>query len=128
MNVNKKLIFNIIMVIVNFVLLGIVFVMFNGCANKEVLIQREEVKKPALNIKNPEPLEMKDVTFFVINKENAESVFSELQKQKKEEVLFGVEPTDYENLALNVARIKKYIIEQQAIINAYKTYYEPEVK
>lgn len=127
MNVNKKLIFDILMVIGNLLLLAIVFIMFNGCAEK-TLIEREQVKKVELNLKSPEPIEMKDVSFYVIKKENSDSVFKDLEKKEKENVLFGITPKDYENMSLNIAKIKKYMIEQQNIIDSYKKYYESEVK
>lgn len=80
--------------------------------------------KPPLNLKDPEPVVMRDVEFVVIHKENAEKAFSDLEKSGEEPVLFALPGEDYKNLAANTQRLKAYIKTQQKIIRLYREYYE----
>lgn len=119
MNANKNL---------KKVLLLMFVLILTGCSQKEILTETVVVNKTPLNLKNPEPIKLNNINYYIITKDNANSVFDSLQKQDKELVLFAIEPTDYENLSLNILYIKKYLIEQQNIINAYKEYYEKSEK
>lgn len=119
MNANKNL---------KKVLLLMFVLILTGCSQKEILTETVVVNKTPLNLKNPEPIKLNNINYYIITKDNANSVFDSLQKQDKELVLFAIDPTDYENLSLNILYIKKYLIEQQNIINAYKEYYEKSEK
>jgi hypothetical protein len=43
-------------------------------------------------------------------------------------VLFGLTDKDYELIAKNSAQIRSYLKEQNAILEKYREYYEPEEK
>jgi len=97
----------------------------SGCSSIKALeIFSTPVEKIHLNLKNPNPVESRLVQWFVITPENMESVFKDLEKRKYSLVLFGLTDDGYTNLSLNNAELRKYIIEQQSIIKAYKKYYE----
>ena len=130
MNVNKTnkktfLKYDILFLITNIVILFCVLILLNGCAEKEVLIQREQVNKVPLDLKNADEIKLNDISYVVITDKNSQNVFSEMKKENKEPVLYAVTSEDYQNLVLNLAKIKKYIIDQQQILNAYREYYEP---
>lgn len=125
MNANNKLRLDIIFLIINIVLLLLIIISFSGCAQKDVVIQREQVKKIPLNLSNPTPLKINDVNYIIITDKNVKDVFEQMKKESKEQVLFAIDYKDYEDLSLNLAYIRKYIIEQQEIIKTYKHYYEP---
>ena len=114
--------------IINIIILAFVLLGFTGCSQKEIVIQREEVKKIPLNLSDPHPLKLNDVSYVVITDKNSKDDFDQMIKESKEPVLFGIESKDYENLSLNLSYIRKYIIEQQQIIKSYRDYYEPEAK
>ena len=114
--------------IINIIILAFVLLGFTGCSQKEIVIQREEVKKIPLNLSDPHPLKLNDVSYVVITDKNSKDVYDQMIKESKEPVLFGIESKDYENLSLNLSYIRKYIIEQQQIIKSYRDYYEPEAK
>ena len=95
----------------------------------EVEIVTVQKSKPALNLAEPESIKPKHIEFFIITPENIDSVFEDLKSKKYNLVLFGLTDDGYENLAINMAELRSYIIEQKAIIRAYKKYYEtPESK
>jgi hypothetical protein len=130
MNVNKtnsnKLKLDIFFLIINIILTVFVVLLFSGCVQKEIVTQREEVKKIPLNLSDPHPLKLNDVSYAVITDKNSKDVFDQMIKESKEPVLFGIDSKDYENLSLNLSYIRKYIIEQQQIIKSYRDYYEPD--
>ena len=61
---------------------------------------------------------------IVINKDNYEKVFKKLQEGKKDIVLFGLTDDGYEQLAINFAQVRKYIMLNRNVLMQYKKYYE----
>lgn len=82
--------------------------------------------KTSLNISDPQPIKSEKVEWFIITPENVDEVFNDLKKKKYDLVLFGLTDDGYENLSTNIIKVRKYLIEQKAIIKAYKDYYEKE--
>ena len=73
----------------------------------------------------PKPLVLNGLDWYVVTEENIELFIDELkQKQNGVPVFFALIPKDYENLSLNVADIKRYIIQQKELIE----YYEKSIK
>ena len=124
-NVKPYLKTDIFFLIINIIIISVILFGFAGCSQKEIVIQREEVKKIPLNLSEPQPLKLNDITYVVITDKNSKDVFDQMIKESKEPVLFGIDSKDYENLSLNLSYIRKYIIEQQQIIKSYRDYYEP---
>lgn len=82
-------------------------------------------EKTRLNLREPAPLEARDVQWIVITPENAEAVFQKLRDENIDAVLIGLTDVGYEQLSLTMAELKNYIAQQRAIILKYKEYYEP---
>jgi hypothetical protein len=96
-----------------------------GCATtKTVKVLSEPVNSVALNPPNIRDLELQGVRWFIVTPENIDEVFKELEEQNKDVVLFGITDDGYKGLALNLAQIRELLLQQQAIIKAYKEYYE----
>jgi hypothetical protein len=71
----------------------------------------------------PKPIKLYDVTFRVITAENLNQFIAE-QKTKNNSgnytfIAIGIK--DYENLAINLEELKRYIDQQKAVIIYYKT-------
>jgi hypothetical protein len=96
-----------------------------GSDVKPIEVKTVAVEKTRLNLKDPPPLEARDVQWIVITPENAEAVFKRLQDENIDVVLIGLTDVGYERLSLTMAEIKNYIAQQKAIIVKYKEYYEP---
>lgn len=107
------------------ILLGVTLILA-GCATppREISISATPIEKPALILPDATQLRLKDVEWIVITKENAEEVFAELEASRKDAALVGLTPQGYEVLSLNYSDIMAYIQQQNAIIAAYKNYYE----
>jgi hypothetical protein len=96
-----------------------------GSDVKPIEVKTVAQEKTRLNLKEPTPLEARDVQWIVITPENAEEVFQRLRDENIDVVLIGLTDVGYEQLSLTMAEIKNYIAQQKAIIVKYKEYYEP---
>ena len=101
------------------------FGLFGGPDVKEIEIKSQAVEKTPLALSDPKPLKPKDIQWFVITPENQEQVFAELKEKRYSVVLYGLTDDDYQDLSMNLAKLRAFIMEQKAIIEAYKDYYEP---
>lgn len=77
-----------------------------------------------LQLPSNQPLILKKVEFKVIHKDNAESIFTEMEKQDQTPLLIGLQGKDYKALSENMKEISNFMIIQNKIIEAYKKYYE----
>jgi len=89
---------------------------------------KTEVERRPLNLPLPAPAELEQVRWIIINRENAEEVFADLESKNIDPVIIGLTDEDYENFRMNYAQIRAYMIKQNKIIDAYKEYYEGELQ
>tara|TARA_B100000900_G_scaffold132869_1_gene112484 strand:+ start:150 stop:605 length:456 start_codon:yes stop_codon:yes gene_type:complete len=97
-----------------------------GCSStpRQIEISAKPIAKPKLVLPPADELRLKDLTWVIINEENAQEVWEKLKKDKKDPVLIGLTDDGYEILAMNMSDIMKLLQQQKAIIAAYKAYYE----
>lgn len=67
---------------------------------------------------------MHDITWYAVTPENLQEFLERFESENGNQVFFAISVPDYENLSLNMADIKRYVEQQQAII----VYYENAVK
>jgi len=75
-------------------------------------------------VARPKPLQLTDTQVRVVTKENLEIFLEQYEKQYGEVAFVVISMQDYENLALNIAELRRYINQQIEII----VYYEEAVK
>jgi len=90
--------------------------------DKPVLVERAELIVPPA-----QPIMQSDMNWTVITPENYAAKAEELST-KGNVVLFALTPQGYQNLSMNVAELRKYIQQQNAVIAAYQEYYKNEQK
>jgi hypothetical protein len=84
------------------------------------------VAKEPLSLPDPRVVKPKNVEWFIITPENVEEVLAELSDKGYDVVLYGLTDDGYENLSMNMAQLRAYIVQQKEIIRLYREYYEPE--
>jgi hypothetical protein len=103
--------------------------LLNSCSSNQ-----PEIKKPEVIIKTkvieknipiqarPKGLTLsKDITWYVITPETIDAFDEKLKKEQGEEwVFYAIEVKDYERLSLNVAEVRRYILQQMNIIEYYE--------
>ena len=78
----------------------------------------ERVQIPV--VAQPKPLQLNDTRVFVVNKDNYEEFAKEFKEVYGELAFVALSMKDYENLALNIADIKRYVEQQKEIILYYE--------
>ena len=81
----------------------------------------EKVKIPT--VARPKALQLSDTRVFVVTKDNFEAFEKEFTDVYGELAFVALSMKDYENLALNIADIKRFLKQQDEII----VYYEKAV-
>ena len=113
----------------NVLVFGLTAILLSSCAAgvKVIDTYKIEKKREPLDLSMPTPLELQDVDWIIITKENADEVFEKIKSEKNGDyALFALTDNGYEKLALNFADIRNKIAEQRQIILSYKDYYESE--
>ena len=113
---------------VRLIVSALVFGLFlNGCAAvavKELQSYKIEKKREPLNLPMPVPLELLDVEWIVVTKDNVEKKKKKVKAEGGDYALFAVTDEGYKKLSTNYADIRNKLYEQNQIILSYKEYYE----
>jgi len=91
---------------------------------KEIVVQTVEVQKVIPVQPRPKPIDMNMVKFYVVTEENLEDFKEKFMKVNNDYVFYVLSVHDYENLALNMSELYRYIKQQKEIV----IYYEKAVK
>lgn len=71
----------------------------------------------------PKPVTLNDISFKVVTAENFEEFRAEFEKENGVLVFYAMTVRDYESMAMNLAELRRYILQQKEII----VYYEKQV-
>lgn len=75
-------------------------------------------------VARPKPIDLVDVRVYVVNKDNLEQFVADFTAEHGEFAVVALSIDSYENLALNIADLRRYINQQTDII----VYYEESMK
>ena len=104
-----------------------IILFLSGCSGLEkepelkVVTKIERITVPV--VARPKPVKLNDVRVYVVNKENYEQFVKEFEEENGQLAYVALSMRDYENLALNVAELRRFINQQKDII----VYYEEAV-
>ena len=108
------------------IVLAFLLINLVGCSyfvrKPDVVIK--QVEKPKLELELPEPIKLDSVRLIVITEENVKDVIAAQKNKRGLVFLVALDEEGYKTLAINNAKILKYIKEQKALLIAYKKYYE----
>jgi hypothetical protein len=90
----------------------------------KVVTKVEKTQVPV--VERPKPVQLVDTKVYVVNQENLEQFIVEFKEQHGELAFVGLSIKDYENLALNIADIRRYVNQQKEIILYYEQALTPE--
>ena len=92
----------------------------------KVIIETKYVEKNIPIQPRPKGLKFNDVKWYVVTPDTVDSLVPMFEKQLGEKwAFFVISVKDYENLALNMADIKRYLEQQKELIIYYETAVEP---
>jgi len=87
---------------------------------KEIVVQTVEVQKVIPVQPRPKPIDMNMVKFYVVTEENLEDFKEKFMKVNNDYVFYVLSVHDYENLALNMSELYRYIKQQKEIVIYYE--------
>jgi hypothetical protein len=101
-------------------------ILLSACSTpvEQVEISTVPVERPRLVLPPPGELNMRDVEWIVVTKDNIDQIMQNFNETGERFVLFALTVDGYENLSLNTNDLRSFIEQQQAIIVAYKNYYK----
>ena len=68
----------------------------------------------------PAPVRLKDVQWYVVSEENFEDFKERITDRQGMLVWYAITVNDYESLSVNLQEIRRYIVQQQELINYYE--------
>ena len=97
-----------------------------GCSyfNRKPEVIIKQVEKPKLELELPEPIDLESVRWVVITEENINDVVANAKTKNGLVFLVALDEEGYKTLAINNAKVLKFIKEQKSMLIAYKKYYE----
>ena len=84
----------------------------------KVVTKLEKVQIPT--VAQPKPLQLNDTRVFVVTKDNYDQFVEEFTETYGDLAFVALSMKDYQNLALNIADIKRYLEQQKEIILYYE--------
>ena len=104
----------------------------SGCSTwnplKTIEIKTVEVDRVIPTQNRPRPVKMNDIYFYVVTEQNFEDFKKRFVKENGDLVGYVLSVRDYETLALNMAELKRYLIQQKEIIVYYEKAVTPKPK
>ena len=90
----------------------------------KIVTQTEYISR-TIEVKNaPKSVEMPPVEWFVVSEKNIDEFLERVKVLNGDIAFIAVTPMGYENLALGIGDLRRYILQQKQII----AYYEEAVK
>lgn len=95
-----------------------------GCLGRtpepQVVVTTEYQEQSIPIQERPKAVQFPPVDWFVITEENFDTKVEEIRGKTGNVVIFAITPKGYENLALGIAELRRYVKDQQAIIGYYE--------
>ena len=101
-----------------------ILLLSSGCSLwpnlKKISVQTVEAKRIIPLQNSPRPVDMNNMHFWIVTEQNFEEFKTKFTKKNGSFLFYSISVRDYENLALNMAEIKRYIEQQKEIIIYYE--------
>ena len=92
----------------------------------QIEVQTVEVERNIPIQNRPRQLNLSDITWYVVTKENFEEFKKRYEKENGMFLFYVISVRDYETLSLNMAEIKRYLEQQKQIIIYYEEAITPK--
>ena len=94
----------------------------------KIITVTNTVKTVVPIVAHPKKVQLNDVRIYVVSKINYDTFVKEFETKNGADSYVALSIKDYENLSLNFAEIKRYILQQKQIIVYYEKAVAPEPK
>ena len=95
-----------------------------------IVVTQTKIETIKIDIKkHPNPIDMKDVNWYVVTNDNLEEFKERFKKETGGELVFyAMSVGDYERMAINFAEITRYIEQQKQLLVYYEDAIEAQTK
>jgi len=93
---------------------------------KVVVTQIEYVERTIPIQPRPKPVTLYDIEFYAVTEENLDEFLERFEKDNGDVVFFAISVPDYENIALNMGELRRFIESQSALILYYEENANPK--
>ena len=97
---------------------------FTACSllkPEEVVVTQVEYVDRVIPVQpRPKPVSLYDIEFYAVTDENLEEFLERFEKENGDVVFFAISVPDYENIALNMGELRRFIQSQSAVILYYE--------
>ena len=105
--------------------LTVLVLLLSSCSSfkpEKEIVTVEKIVKPTIAIAlKPSPIEMKNADVLVVTEQNFQEVVEKVKaKQNGQFVVYALDLKSFENLAINMEQIKRYIEQQNEVILYYE--------
>jgi hypothetical protein len=92
----------------------------------QVVVQKEYIERNIPIQQRPSPVEMPNVKWYVVNSDNIDQFLERIKNDAGDVVFIAVTPKGYENLALGISELRRFILQQREIIVYYEQQLTPK--
>lgn len=97
-----------------------------SAVTERLIPQTEYVQREIPIQPRPAPVEMPPVDWYVVNNDNIDEFLARVESDVGNVVFIAVTPKGYENLALGIADLRRFINQQSEIILYYEEQAQPQ--
>lgn len=93
---------------------------------EQIVVQTDYIEQTVPIQERPKGVDWNPVPWYVITEENLDEKLAEIEAATGNVVIMAITPKGYENLALGIADLRRYVKDQQAIIAYYEEALTPD--
>ena len=116
------------MALKNYLIVLSLILLSSGCSSwkplTEVVTETKIIERNIPTQERPKQVNLEDIQWYVVTEKNMDEFISRFEDENGTLVFYAMSVRDYETLSLNMADLKRYILQQKEII----IYYEESVK
>lgn len=87
---------------------------------EKVVVQTQYVERTIDTQEPPKPVKMPDVEWYVVNETNLDEFLDRVRSDGGTVAFMAITPKGYENLAIGIGELRRYILQQKEIIAYYE--------
>jgi len=88
--------------------------------DKEIITQTKFTERNIPIQEHPKPIDFPDTEWFVVSEENFDAAMERIKEHGGSITFMAMTPKGYENLAVGVGDLRRYILQQKEIIAYYE--------
>ena len=111
-------------------LMAVAVLFLSGCSKfpkePEIQVVTQAVKVTVPIATRPKPIDLVDTRVYVVNQANLQKFIEDFKAENGDLAFVALSVKDYENLALNVSELRRFINQQKEIIVYYEEAMKPD--